>query len=503
MKRQDKEAKARYLQKLELLKAGTNVNPFETETEQKERIAMAKKDIKYMVEYYFPHYATSECADFHIDFANKVKRNQTIKAFAQWGRGLAKSVWCDVLIPFWLWINEDVNYIVLVGKNYDKAKDLLSDLQSEFEANQRIINDFGEQELLGSWEEGNFRTKSGFIGKALGMGQSVRGLRVKSQRPDMVILDDIEDKFTVKNPKRQHEYAEWVERALLPTMDGTPRRLLYANNRFAPVMIQTILQTKHPKWFVHEINAYDETTFKPAWHQKYDNKYYADWEEEIGSLAARAEFNNKPHVEGKIFKSEDIQWCKLPRLDSFKSLVGHWDIAYAGTPTADYNALRVWGVKEKNFYYVDGFVKQSKMSVALDWAADFQKSLPQTVRVTWRFEAQFWNDEVERTIKEAEERHKVMFNFIKVDTPRGKKYDRIVTLQSYYQNGRIYHNEKKKAHNMTQIGNSQLLGIEPGYKTHDDAPDADQQAIEYLSNFITISNSSKPITGRVTSKNRY
>lgn len=29
------------------------------------------------------------------------------------------------------------------------------------------------------------------------------------------------------------------------------------------------------------------------------------------------------------------------------------------------------------------------------------------------------------------------------------------------------------------------MGIEPGYHTHDDAPDADQQAVEYLAEFVT------------------
>ena len=33
----------------------------------------------------------------------------------------------------------------------------------------------------------------------------------------------------------------------------------------------------------------------------------------------------------------------------------------------------------------------------------------------------------------------------------------------------------------TQVALAQLKGIEPGYSTHDDAPDADEQAISVLS----------------------
>lgn len=455
------------------------------EKAKQERIERAKKDVKFMVEHYFPHYATAECADFHIYFANKVKREQTFKGFAQWGRGLAKSVWVDVLLPFWLFINDEIHFMVLIGDNETKAKVLLSDLQAEFENNKRLIHDFGEEKIVGSWEKGDFKTKSGFIGKSLGMGQSVRGLRIGAQRPDYCVVDDIETKDINKSPKRQDETATWIERQLIPTMDGPTRRFIQANNRFAPRMIQTVLQEKHPGWFVHDVPAYNEVTYKPTWHQKYDDDYYKNLEsdDEIGVLAARAEYNNKPHVEGKIFTDEQIQWAKLPRIDHFELIVGHWDVAYAGTPTSDFNAVRVWGLKDGKFYQIDSYVKQSKMKAAIQWMSQYQRSLPKSARIHWRFEAQFWNDEVERTIREVEAEARINLGLVKVDTPKGKKIDRILTLQPYYQNSRIYHNEKNKSHNDSQEGLAQLKGIEPGYSGHDDAPDADQQAIEYLSMF--------------------
>lgn len=495
------EALKRYLTNLEFIRETGEVSADNSLEAKQIRIAKAKRDVKFMVEYYFPHYATSECADFHIEFAEIVKFKKNYKGFAQWGRGLAKSVWVDILIPFWLWMNDDCHYMVIIGNNYDKAKTLLSDIQAEFEANPRIKQDFGEQKTLGSWENGNFRTKGGFIGKALGMGQSVRGLRVKSQRPDLCICDDLEDKQLIKNPKRQDEIREWVLRDLIPTMDGDLRRFIQANNRFAPRMIQTILQEKRPNWHVHEIAAYDPITYKPTWHQKYSDDYYEEMEEEIGSLASLAEFNNKPHIEGKIFKEEQIQWIKLPRMDHFEFIVGFWDVAYAGTKTGDFNAVRVWGVKNKEFFYIDSFVKQTKMRGAIEWMAYITKELPKSVIIHWRFEAQFYNDEVVRTIEEVEKSYKIHLNLVKSDAPKTNKFQRILTLHPYYQNGRVYYNEKKKGHNDTQVGLAQLYGIEPGYKGHDDAPDADQQAIQYLSS-VTRTSSFKPILGMRTRPSR-
>jgi hypothetical protein len=503
MRQADKIALNRYREKLRLVASSGMVNASESKTEKTDRIARLKKDPKAFVEYYFPHYATVESAPFHIAFAKAVLKDPTGKHFAEWGRALAKSVWCDVILPFYLWANGECNYVVLIGNNLDKARTLLEDLQAELEANPRIIADYGEQKLDGQWEAGNFRTRGGLIGKSLGMGQSVRGLRVQAQRPDIVILDDVETKDLVKNPKRQDEIVRWVERDLLPTMDGPRRRMLYANNRFAPRMIQTELQKRHPKWKVHRVNAYDPVTYAPTWASKYDADYFRLVEQEIGILAAKAEYNNEPHVEGKIFTNEQIQWGKRPAMNHFEVICGHWDIAYAGTPTADFNAVKVWGLHGTNFWNLNNYVKRSKMRAALYWMCDVQKNLPATVSIHWRYESQFWNEEVDRTIREVEQEQGISLNLIKVDTPRTKKYDRILMQQVYYQNGRCFYDEALKAHNDTQEGIAQLLGIEPGYNTPDDGPDADQQAIEYLSRHIRQGNNNTIRMGSYPTKRRF
>lgn len=481
MKTRDKSALERYRSNLEKIKTGATVNPFESREEIEERVKKAKGDIAFMVEYYLPHYATSKSARFQIKLAKLVLKLWICMILVRWGRGLAKSVWCDIIIPLWLWMNDDISYMVIVGNNFDKAKILLSDLQAEFEANPRLIHDFGEQKTQGSWEDGYFKTANGFIAKALGMGQSPRGLRLGAKRPDYIVADDLDDRETIKNPKRMREYAQWIEKDLIPTMDGPRRRFLMPNNRFAPVTIQSILEERHPSWTLDQIDAYDPVTYKPAWSEKYPADYYRQLETELGALAAKAEYNNKPHVEGTIFTEEQIQWVHLPAITHFEHIIGHWDIAYSANATADYNAVRVWGLKENRFYLIDCFVKQCKMKAALEWIADTTKNMPGNVRIRWQFESQFWNGEVQRTIDEVEKEYHMDLRLRKVELPKENKYDRIVSTQPYYQNGRVFYSEKLKGHNDTQVGLGQLYGIEPGYKTKDDSPDADERCFSELS----------------------
>ena len=126
MKQADKIAQKRILEKIKLIRSsGGSVDPNETKDEQKARIERAKKDYGYMVSYYFPHYATAKSADFHIEFANMVAKNPLFKGFAQWGRGLAKSVTTDILIPFWLHLRGEPVYLVIIGNSEKKPYSFL------------------------------------------------------------------------------------------------------------------------------------------------------------------------------------------------------------------------------------------------------------------------------------------------------------------------------------------------------------------------------------------
>lgn len=479
----DRLAKERYLNNLKLAREGAAANPFETPGERERRIKLCKRDVREFVKYYFSRYATSESADFQISLANRVARDKKCFELVRWGRGLAKSVWCDLIIPAWLWARGESVYMVIVGNNLDKAKILLSDVQAEFEANPRLLHDFGEQKMAGSWEDGDFKTRDGrFIGKALGMGQSPRGLRVGSLRPNYLACDDLEDRETVKNPKRQDEVVEWVLRDLIPTMDGPVRRYLHPGNDFAPRTIQNQLEKRNPTWNVDTVKAYDKETYKPAWWQKYSPDYYREMERDIGIIAARAEYLHEALVQGKIFTRELFQWAKPPRIDSFRVITGHWDVAYSGKN--DYNAVKVWGLHGINFWQLKAFVRQCKMEEAIRFMYDFEDTLPVGTIIHWRVEAQFWNDPVRQAIDKVRAERGRWLNISIVDRSRQHKYDRLLSMHPYYQNGRVYYNAREEASNDMQAGLAQLMAIEPGYSTHDDAPDADQQAVEYLSGFV-------------------
>lgn len=485
-KKSDQEKVDAYLKRLELARNATSVDAFESLTDKMNRIQRAKWDIKYVVETYFPHYAEAECADFQIEFAEMVADNPLFMGFAEWGRGLAKSVWCNIIIPMWLWMRGEDVFFCLMSDSKERAEELLSDIQAELEGNQLLINDFGEQKCDGDWAIGNFKTiDQRFIGMAFGIKKKVRGIRVGKRRPNLWGIDDLETPDTISNPKRMRKQSEIIERDVIPTMTNKHhRRLMYANNRFARVMTQTILQEKHPKWKVHQIKAYNKVTYEPRWNY-YTEEYYRTQEENMGIPAAYAEYNHETKLEGKNFNEDSIQWCELPDLHEFEMIISHWDIAYTDNETSDYNAVRVWGVKNRKFYLIACFVKQAKMKLACNWMCEFKKHIPENVNILFQYESQFWNEEVQRNIDESEDAYGVYLNMMKIDTPHVNKLGRMLKMVPYFQNSRIYYNIELKSNNDTQVGIMQLCAVEEGSGEHDDSPDADQQAIAALEKYTT------------------
>ena len=498
IKRDDRLALDRYKDKLKRASEYNNINIGESDVEKRKRIERARRDYAFCVSYYFPHYATCECADFQIQAANWLKRNSDCVDLEIWPRGHAKSVHMDILWPFWMWINNEIDMFVLIGANETAAADLMSDLQAEFEANQQIINDFGEQRTVGDWELGNFVTKNGTPFYSLGRGQKPRGKRYRNKRPNIFVFDDIDDDEIIQNPRRVKRVIKWIFGAVYGAADNKGCRMVFANNIIGPFTIITEI-LKRPGVRKNIIRALDENG-DPVWHQKYTRAFFDLKRSTQGDYLFQTEYMNNPQTEGEIFRDDQIQWAPMPRIDQFDCLVGHWDVAYAGTTTADYNAVKIWGLKDGHFYHIKAFVKQCKMDEAMLFMVAFELSLPKDdrgnicVKIHWRFESQFWNDALKMILEEVRKKTKFDLQITQCERPIKNKFDRILTMQPYYQNRKIYYNKKEEFNLCMQTGLNQLKSIEPGYKCHDDGPDADEGAISYLSKFLP-NNNPLPIYG--------
>ena len=170
--RKYKEAQERWIQHCHDIERSTAKIPKGTEQERKDRIARARKDYRYFVRTYFPHLATTECADFQVDAAVYMRDHENARGLFEWARGHAKSTHISLLQPLWLKIQPNAQplIMILVSKSQEAARRLLGDLQAELESNDLYNADFGNQRGAGIWTNGEFTTATGDLFIALGLG---------------------------------------------------------------------------------------------------------------------------------------------------------------------------------------------------------------------------------------------------------------------------------------------------------------------------------------------
>lgn len=481
-------AQEKWKQHCETVQAATAVNISETAAQRLARIRRLRSDYAAFVDYYFPHWTVNPetgkatpCAQFHIDAANKILKNRNLKAGFMWHRGAAKSTNMDVFVPMWLMIQEhrEINVMVLVGKSEDNAKTLLGDIQAELQYNQRYIADFGEQYNAGSWEEGEFVTRSEVAFFARGRGQSPRGLRYRSHRPDYVVIDDLDDDELVESPARVSKLFDWVRSALFGTLDGGRGRFFMVGNLIAKNSVLAKwceIKTVH----VTRVNIYDRAGHI-SWAAKWAHDEVKQLEAVAGYRAFQKEYMNNPIIEGAVFKNEWIRWGKRPAWSKFSEIVLYIDPSFRGSTKNDYKAAKLWGKVGTTLYHLRAFVRQCSVAEMVRWCYDlYEWARAQGIAVRWYMEANFMQDTILDEFRREGELRGYQLPITGDKRKKPDKFQRVEAISPLWERGFVIYDESQRDDPDMLAGIDQTLAFEKGMRGHDDAPDADEGAIWIL-----------------------
>ena len=110
-------------------------------------------------------------------------------------------------------------HVVIIGNNEDTAIGHLAHIRNEIAENADLRDVF---DIAGFDKEGateiivRFKDGHRFRVLAKGAKQKVRGINWNHSRPDLVIIDDLEDDEAVLNKERRDSLRDWVLTAVLP-----------------------------------------------------------------------------------------------------------------------------------------------------------------------------------------------------------------------------------------------------------------------------------------------
>lgn len=394
----------------------------------------------------------------------------------------------------------------------DKADGLLADLQEQLMFNKRYIADFGQQYRSGKWDTGYFVTMDGLGFWSFGRGQSPRGIREGDKRPNLGIVDDIDDAKIVKNEELVDDAVNWILGDLYGALPTKASRLIVLGNRIHKKSILAKIvgdvepdDPKNPE-IVHlkvyalenpKTHRMDVENGVPAW-PRYTREQILKKMRRMGRRIGLREYFHQHIVVGKIFKEEDLPWAKLPPIQNADALVTYCDPSWKDKKKNDYKAIVLLGKNGNYFDIYAAFCRQCNPLEMVNGHYNLAEIVPENKTCRHWIEANFMQDlHLEKYDDEAELRG---FSIaIRGDTrKKPDKVDRIEDLTAYAERGRLRFNIAEKSSLDMQQVRDQFLGF-PNDQ-HDDGPDAVEGAVFKL-NKKTKKNKTTARTGKYKKNN--
>lgn len=153
---------------------------------------------------------------FHRELIDVYLNNRKVAAAAP--RGHAKSTLTGFFYLMHQILFRKKRNVVLVSSTEDLAIRFLRDVKAELETNRQLIWLFGDQRTE-KWSEKEIQLQNGARVVAKGRGGQLRGLKERGTRPDLIILDDLEDGELVRSDLRRMDLEDWFNGDVLPTLD--------------------------------------------------------------------------------------------------------------------------------------------------------------------------------------------------------------------------------------------------------------------------------------------
>lgn len=195
------------------------------------RKQLAAFDLGYFGRAYLPHYFKRPSPAFHheldeiwsrgvlkgldpLEAGEQIDRMEGSRNATAAPRGHAKSTTFTFKNTLHSIVYQYKHYPIIISDSGEQAEGFLEDIKVELEDNPRILEDFGKLQGGKVWRGGCILTATNIKVEALGSGKKIRGRRHRNWRPDLLVLDDIENDENVQTPEQRRKLKSWFEKAV-------------------------------------------------------------------------------------------------------------------------------------------------------------------------------------------------------------------------------------------------------------------------------------------------
>lgn len=408
--------------------------------EEKLTIAMEimRRSIEAFGQFFFKNHLSLKTPDFHKEIYSLYENKENRIAIAA-PRGHAKSTITDLVYLAWEIVRKKRNFILIVSDTYSQAVMFLETLKSEFEANDRLKGFYGELKS-DKWSEGEI-TVNGIRIKALGAGMKVRGLKYLEHRPDLIIVDDLENDEMVESQERREKLERWVNGALVPSLDKNGRIIFIGTIlHYGSLLAKLVGIDTYQEFIKRTYRALNNE--KAIWPEHLNGEELAKIKEDYlqkgqGYLFYQEYQNDPVSGENRKFKLEKIKYYTEEQIQS-KRLATYitLDRAYSTAKTADATGIIVLSVDSENYWYVRKAERfKGNEKELIDKIFDL-KSYYEPVKIG--IEQKAFEFTLKPTLQDEMRRRDIFFGIVELKDQGRSKNLRIEGLLPRFENGTIF-----------------------------------------------------------------
>lgn len=511
------------------------------------RKELAAFDLGYFGRAYLSHYFVRKSPHFHeeldaiwessvmksknpLSSAKEIARMKGSRNVIAAPRGHAKSTNLTFKDSLHATVYGYKHYILLLSDSSEQAEGFLDEIKTELEENADLIEDFGSLKGDKTWRSNGILTKNDIKIEAIGSGKKVRGRKHRNWRPDLIVLDDIENDENVNTPEQRRKLKSWFEKAVSKAGDTYTDIMYIGTVLHYDSLLNNVLQNPryHAKKYRAVISWAANQSLWDEWESIYTNLFNENheidaqtffeanreemlegtevlWEDKLsyydliemkvteGEASFNSELQNDPvDPDNATFNEEWTDYYE-PELVDWKSpefiFVGANDPSLGKNKKSDTSAIinLALSIKTGYMYVVDASIEKRKPDVIIedifqmsqrlkrDYAKGFYKFGVETVQFQYYFKEVM----AHRSVEEGE-----YLPIEEIQSSANKKL-RIESLQPVIKNKYLKFNREHRALL------KQLHEFPMG--RNDDGPDALQMAVQ-------LAQSVKAVAGKGTYK---
>lgn len=180
------------------------------------------EDISFCGRVLFPDTFSREFDPGHRQIFDLLENSDNPRKVVVAPRGIGKTTIDNLLIPAHRILFGEKRYIVPVGASAQTAEEQSENLKMELLNNENIGSLFNIQpdDKVFSRSDWTIHAAGHSVKvRPKGAGQKIRGMKWGSYRPDLIVVDDLEDEESVMNEDRRAALKKWFYGALMGTVD--------------------------------------------------------------------------------------------------------------------------------------------------------------------------------------------------------------------------------------------------------------------------------------------